>query len=506
MKHIQQRNYLFIALLISLLPLPTRGDRAWAQEQSMPEGESVTLTLQEAILQASEKSVDAAIALNRLRTAYWEYRTYKADLLPEINLQGNIPNYRRGFNLYQTEDGSYKFVRNNYLQMDAKLSIDQNIPWTGGRVSIESVLEYVSPYGSLDHFRSVPISIRLNQPLFAYNHLKWQKKIQPVRYMEAKAEYIERTEQTTIKTISHYFELLLADENVNIAEQNRANADRLFEVAKAKRKMGQISENELLQLELNVLRAQARLTEAESDRNSKLFQLQSFLGLEGNQNIQPVMPEEIASFELSYADVLAKAKQNNAFAQRIHRIQLEADANVAYAKGQRNKIDLFASIGYTGQNHVFEESYRNLADDQIVQVGVRIPLVDWGKRKGKVKVAESNREVVRTQLKEQTMKFDQDIFLLVEHFNNQARQLDIAQKADEIAQKRYQTSIETFMIGKISTLELNDAQTAKDEARQKHIQELYLFWNYLYRIRSITLYDFTTEKTLEADFQKLLER
>lgn len=64
------------------------------------------------------------------------------------------------------------------------------------------------------------------------------------------------------------------------------------------------------------------------------------------------------------------------------------------------------------------------------------------------------------------MDFDQDIFLLVEHFNNQAQQLSIANEADKIAQQRYKTSVETFLIGKINTLDLNDAQSSKDDARQ----------------------------------------
>ena len=34
------------------------------------------LTLNEAIAIARTKSVDAAVALNELKTAYWEYRTY----------------------------------------------------------------------------------------------------------------------------------------------------------------------------------------------------------------------------------------------------------------------------------------------------------------------------------------------------------------------------------------------------------------------------------------------
>ena len=102
------------------------------------------------------------------------------------------------------------------------------------------------------------------------------------------------------------------------------------------------------------------------------------------------------------------------------------------------------------------------------------------------------------------MNFNQDIFLLVENFNNQAGQLSIASQASAIAQKRYKTAIETFMIGKINILDLNDAQKSKDEAVQKEIEELYIYWNYYYNIRSITLFDFLSKSTLDAEFEKIV--
>ena len=40
------------------------------------------ITLNEAIALARTQSVDAAVALNELKTAYWDYRTFRADLQP----------------------------------------------------------------------------------------------------------------------------------------------------------------------------------------------------------------------------------------------------------------------------------------------------------------------------------------------------------------------------------------------------------------------------------------
>lgn len=100
------------------------------------------LTLDEAIMLARIQSVDAAVALNELKTAYWEYRTYRAELLPEVNFTATLPSYHKGYNSYQQNDGSYTYVRNNYMQMNGQLSIDQNIWFTGGTLSLNTSLDF----------------------------------------------------------------------------------------------------------------------------------------------------------------------------------------------------------------------------------------------------------------------------------------------------------------------------------------------------------------------------
>ena len=463
------------------------------------------ITLAEAIALARTQSVDAAVALNELKTAYWEYRTFRADLLPEVNFTGTLPNYNKSYSTYQNSDGSYSFVRNNTLGLSGALSIDQNIWFTGGKLSLASSLDYIKQLGSGGDKQFMPVSLELTQPIFGVNSLKWNRRIEPVRYAEAKAAFISATEEVTMKTITYFFELLLAREALATAQQNKANSDRLYEVAIAKRKMGQISENDLLQLKLNSLQGKADVTEAESTLNAKMFQLRSFLGVSESEGLNPVIPASVSGIKMDYDRVLNKALERNSFAQNIRRRQLEADYEVAAARGNLRSIDLFASVGYTGQNHEFSSAYQDLLDNQIVKVGVKIPILDWGKRRGKVKVAKSNREVVLSKIRQEQMDFNQDIFLLVANFNNQAQQLDIAEEADLIAEKRYKTSVETFMIGKISTLDLNDAQKSKDEARQKHISELYYYWYYFYQLRSLTLWDFERNMELEADFEDIIK-
>jgi outer membrane protein TolC len=235
--------------------------------------ETQEITLNEAIALARTQSVDAAVALNELKTAYWEYRTFRADLLPEVNFSGTLPSYSKQYNSYQNEDGSYSFVRSNKLGLNGALSIDQNIWFTGGKVSLSSSLDFMKQLGSggSRQFMSVPIALQLTQPIFGVNNLKWNRRIEPVRYEEAKAAFITATETVTMNAITYFFNLLSAKETLGTARQNQVNADRLYEVAGAKRKMGQISENELLQLKLAALKARAAVTDAESNLNAHMF-------------------------------------------------------------------------------------------------------------------------------------------------------------------------------------------------------------------------------------------
>ena len=114
-----------------------------------------------------------------------------------------------------------------------------------------------------------------------------------------------------------------------------------------------------MQLKLSALNAKASLTEAESDLNAKMFQLRAFLGVGEDENLRPVIPETVDGTKMEYNQVLSKALERNSFAQNIRRRQLEADYEVATARGNLRSIDLFASVGYTGENRDFPAVYKN---------------------------------------------------------------------------------------------------------------------------------------------------
>lgn len=465
------------------------------------------LTLDDAIAMARVRSVDAAEALDELRSSYWEWRSFRAEQLPELTFTATAPSYAKRYTSYMNDDGSYSFVGTNSLQASGQLSVTQNIPLTGGKVSLNSSLDFLRQYdgNTGNRFMSIPIAISLTQPLFGVNTMKWDRRIEPVRYAEAKAAFLSATEDVARLTVDYYFTLLMSRENVDISRQNLANAERLYAVAREKREMGLISQNDLLQMELNVIDARSALTDNLSELKADMFRLRSFLDLGEDTDIIPVVPDTVPKAEITYGDALERALSNNKFVKTMRRLQLEADYDVAKAKGDMREIQMFVQLGYTGTDNEFDGAYRRLRANELASVGFSIPLVDWGKRRGKVKVAESRRRVTQSSVRRETMNFNQDIFILVERFSNQQQQLDLATKAAEIASRRYRTNVETYLIGMLPTLELNDSRVSKDNSRREYITQLYKFWNYWYQIRSLTLYDYASDTDINADFEKYIK-
>jgi outer membrane protein TolC len=85
---------------------------------------------------------------------------------------------------------------------------------------------------------------------------------------------------------------LFAYVNRNIAYQNKKNAEELYRIATGKKEIGVISENELMQLKVGVLNAEANVILEEQGYKDKMNALKNYLGIEDSVEIIPVIPEK----------------------------------------------------------------------------------------------------------------------------------------------------------------------------------------------------------------------
>ena len=163
------------------------------------------------------------------------------------------------------------------------------------------------------------------------------------------------------------------------------------------------------------------------------------------------------------------------------------------------------SFGLQGRDESFDLAYSDSNQQQGVRIGFTMPILDWGLGRGKYKMAQSSLELAQVQSRQAIADFQQNLFLDVEQFNLQKSQVAIAAKSDTVAMKRYEVTKQRFLIGKIAVLDLNDADSRKDQNKRAYVQSLQNYWNYFYNLRNLTLYDFINRKPLETDYEKLIE-
>ena len=129
-------------------------------------------------------------------------------------------------------DGSVKFVEQNLLNTDLTLNLSQNLSWTGGSFFLETSAQRMDLFSEHKYsWQTSPIMIGYRQSLFGYNSLKWDRRIEPVRYQEAKKSYVETLELVSANAINKFFALATAQSDYDIASFNYANANTLYRLS-----------------------------------------------------------------------------------------------------------------------------------------------------------------------------------------------------------------------------------------------------------------------------------
>ncbi len=484
----------------------------WACIPSMAMAQApqpISLTLYDAIVIAQEQSPDALIARHRFLSSYWEYRTYKAQFMPKLSFEATAPSINKSVTSYTLPDGNEVFLNRQYVGYSGDLSLSKVLGFSGGSIYMRSSLQRID--NSLDtsgqtSYLSNPITIGFRQPVYSFNPYKWSHRIDPLKYNEAGKRYVEDMEQVALTATQYFFNLLTVSGQFQIAEMNQANYDTLFRIAQGRYNMGTIAENELLQLELNLLKSQSDVENARLEVENALFRLKSYLRLKGNQDIVLLPPVQTKFTQIPVIEAVAHARQNRSASLAYERRLLEAGRDVDQARRQgRFSANLSLEYGLSREAATLPDVYKNPDDLQQLSLGVYVPILDWGQARGRIKMAESNQELVKTSIEQERIDFEQEVYLAVMQFNMQKNQLQISAKSDTVAAKSYEVAKARYMIGKISITDLTIAQTEKDQARLGFIRALQRYWANYYSIRKLTHFDFSEQRPIRPDLNKILQ-
>ena len=467
------------------------------------------LSLDEVIYIARNQSVQALEAKAAYVSDYWAWRAYQASRLPTLSIYGNVGNFNRYLNLLQKpETGEMVYTSSNNLQNSIGLMASQNITSTGGTFSLFSDLSRIDQFGTNAGkvWYAQPITMSYSQPIFSYNQFKWDKLISPKEYEKAKRSYLESMEDVTLLAAGYYYDVMLAQKTYDASVTNYENTSKMLSIASVRMKLGSVTRDEYLQLELRQLNDSISINENYVALKQAQMQLSSLLGFDESQSVTPVLDESLPSVVMDYDLVLQKCSENTSFNLENDINVLNAESAIAKAKADRGiTMQLRARFGLTKSNEELSRVYRDPLDQEVVGLTFSIPVFDWGLGKGKVKKAEAAADAVRAQVEQAENDKRISLFTAVGQFNNQRQQCEVSRRASVIADERYSLVMEKFRAGTATVTDLNTARSENDEAMKQYVRDIANYWNYYYTLRKLTLYDFIQGEDIEVSYDEMVD-
>lgn len=464
---------------------------------------AVKLDLKRTIELANDSSLTAFRYQNMYLSGYWAYRTYKANRLPSLTMNLMPAQYYRYITQrYDSNKDMDVYREQQMFSASGGLSLQQNFDLTGGTFYIDSDLEYMRNFGETKstQFASVPLRVGYSQSLLGYNPFRWERRIEPLKFEKTKREFVYNTEVVAEEAVGYFFSLAMAQADYQLALENVTSTDTLYSIGMQRYRIAAISRADLLTLQLDKVNARNTQENAQIALKRAMFALASYLNMDKDTQIELELPSRPEAMEIPVEEALAKAKANNPeyLQQRQNVLESEREVNRTRIESRFN-ASVNASVGFNQVAESLKHAYREPLQQDVVNISVSIPLIDWGVRKGRYNMAKNNLNVVTIASQQEELKLE-EVTMTVSDFNIQQHLIRSAEEALELAVMAYEQTRQRFIIGKADVNSLTLSLNRQQQAQKNYISALQNYWLNYYKIRKLTLHDFESGVSLSERF------
>ncbi len=444
------------------------------------------LTLFQTIEQAKKNSYTAKLSANAFKIANLDNAQFKLSFKPSLSFYGNVPVFNKDNYAVTQPDGSIKFLSRSQNYSNVGIGFSQPIPFTDGTIAINTDLYRFDDFvAKTKQYNGTPVFVRLTQPLFKYNAYKWNKQIENFKLQEADKTRMAALLQLEYDICLLYFDVIDAQTSQHLALNNGQNIITNLAIERRRVQLGVSTEDKVLQLEMQQINNQQELITVQLSIRKAFSTLQNYINSTDTSITLLQLPENLPVLNNNKEKAIEAAKQNLPLYLSYQRKKLEAASRTEEARMQGRQIDLVASFGLNNAATDIPAIYQNPQDQQRFSIGFNIPIVDWGRRKSSVAAAKLQEEQTDIYKKQDEAKLINEISNIVNELPVLQQHIQQSLLLDTLSQRRFAITNRLFQSGKTSLLELQTAQTEKDNAKRNYILTLRRFWEsyYFFRVK-----------------------
>jgi outer membrane protein len=266
-----------------------------------------------------------------------------------------------------------------------------------------------------------------------------------------------------------YVACLRADAAFETAQANVDLSNALLKLANQEKEAGTGTGIEITRAQVQLANDQQRLIVADNDRRKAVLQLLRAMGLNLAANVA-------FTDKLAYAAVDVATLEASLDRARKQRTELQAQqqhekvAQLNYGSVSAERLPSAAAFGDYGVIGLAPDSSRPTRD---IGIQVKVPLFNGFRREAEraESLSEYRQEKTRTHDLEQQIELD--VRLALDNLRSAKAEVQTAEGGLELAQNEVAQAQRRYQAGVTNSIEVTDAQTRLDRARDNRIAALY---------------------------------
>lgn len=466
---------------------------------TLPGPAQTLLTLESAMDIAEKGSPSIQRSLLNIRQYQFSLQAERASLKSRFSLTLEPFNFR---NNRQFDNQFSQWFTNEELYSSGTFRVEQPILKTDGTLALINAFSWRSNKTDIAGFGENSnrafynnLYLALNQPLFTYNRRQMQLDELQLNYENANLEYAIQRLALERTITSQFFDVYLAQLNLDIAREELENTTKNFEIVKNKVEAGLLAQEELYQAELNFANAQLSVQDNELALANTEEAFKREIGMDLEEQIQLM-----ANLEVQPVAVDLEQAVEYALKSRMELRQREISLEQAFFDLERTRsqnefrADLQLTLGIFGDNEVFSRVYDMPTRNPSLGVSVNIPIWDWGERNARIQAQEVSMRSQRLDLNEERKQITMDIRRSYRSVQTQMPRIEIARKSVENAERTYEINLERYVNGDLTGIELNQFQSQLSSKKIEYAQALINYKTQLLELKILTLYDWERQE------------
>jgi outer membrane protein TolC len=266
-----------------------------------------------------------------------------------------------------------------------------------------------------------------------------------------------------------YLTCLRADAKLETAHANVELSDALLKLAQRQKNAGTGLAIEVTRAQVQLANDRQQMIVAENDRRAAILQLLRAMGLNLDARIE--LTDKLAFKPVDEGPV--EASLTKARAERTELKAQEKREQVARLNYGSVKAERLPSLGVFGNYGTTGTTVAGALPTRDIGVSLKIPIYDGGRREARraESLSQLRQEQVRTRDVRQQVELD--VRLALDSLRSAAAQVTTSEEGLSLAENELAQARRRYEGGVAGSIEVTDAQTRLDRARDNRIAALY---------------------------------